>query len=206
MSTLKRTSKKSLSANDWACAALDAIADGGVEKVAVEPLARRLGVTKGSFYWHFTSREALLYAAAEMWEAQETEGMLARIGEELDPRRRIQRVFTKVDASQRASRLYFALAASSTKDKHIAGIVERVAQQRFSFIYECYVLLGMDKEEAHRWATTAYSVYLGILQVRRDLPDALPEEPQSDEYQQYMAHMFATLIPEMHPAIKAHVA
>ncbi len=198
--------KKTLSADDWAVAALDAIAEGGVEMVAVEPLARRLGVTKGSFYWHFPNREALLYSAAAKWEAQETEGMLARIGEETDARRRIHRTFTKVDASQRASRLYFALAAAAAKDKHIAQVVERVAQQRLEYMTECYVALGMDDEEAKRWAITAYSVYLGILQVRRDLPDSLPEEPESEEYQAYMAHMFATLIPEMHPAIKSQVA
>ena len=46
-----------LSADDWAQAALEQIAEQGVAAVAVEPLARRLGVTKGSFYWHFPSRE-----------------------------------------------------------------------------------------------------------------------------------------------------
>ena len=54
-----------LSAEDWAQAALDLIAEQGVGAVAVEPLARRLGVTKGSFYWHFPSRDALLQAALE---------------------------------------------------------------------------------------------------------------------------------------------
>jgi len=46
-------------------AALEQIAEQGVLAVAVEPLARRLGVTKGSFYWIFPSREALLVAALE---------------------------------------------------------------------------------------------------------------------------------------------
>ena len=45
-----------LSAEDWAVAALDVIAESGLAAVAVEPLAKRLGVTKGSFYWHFPSR------------------------------------------------------------------------------------------------------------------------------------------------------
>src|SRR3546814_7480606 len=60
--------KGRLSAEDWAQAALDLIAEHGVAAVAVEPLARRLGVTKGSFYWHFQSRDALLQAALARWE------------------------------------------------------------------------------------------------------------------------------------------
>ena len=55
-----------LSADDWAREALEQIAETGVSSVAVEPLARRLGVTKGSFYWHFPSREALLQAASSV--------------------------------------------------------------------------------------------------------------------------------------------
>ena len=62
-----------LSADDWALGALDVIAEQGLAAVAVEPLARRLGVTKGSFYWHFPSREALLVAALDLWEAIEQE-------------------------------------------------------------------------------------------------------------------------------------
>src|SRR3546814_6866850 len=62
-----------LSAEDWAQAALDVVAESGVAAVAVEPLARRLGVTKGSFYWHYPSREALLEAALSRWEAYEQE-------------------------------------------------------------------------------------------------------------------------------------
>ena len=58
-----------LSAEDWALAALDVIAESGLASVAVEPLAKRLGVTKGSFYWHFPSRDALLVAALERSDA-----------------------------------------------------------------------------------------------------------------------------------------
>ena len=72
---LKTERSGRLSAEDWAQAALDLIAEQGVAAVAVEPLARRLGVTKGSFYWHFPSRDALLQAALERWEANEQESV-----------------------------------------------------------------------------------------------------------------------------------
>src|SRR5829696_7253917 len=49
-----------LSRRAWTHAALEAIAEGGLAAVAVAPLAIRLGATKGSFYWHFASRESLV--------------------------------------------------------------------------------------------------------------------------------------------------
>src|SRR5579872_7522674 len=106
-------SRQNLSAEHWAAAALDAMASGGLEAVAVEPLARRLGVTKGSFYWHFSSRDALVHAALQLWEKRETDDAIVGVEEEADPYERIVKLFKRGNSSHRAGRLYLALAASS---------------------------------------------------------------------------------------------
>ena len=68
MATRESTRPKArLGRDDWIRAALDAIAAGGLAAVAVEPLARSLGVTKGSFYAHFSNRDELIEAALEAW-------------------------------------------------------------------------------------------------------------------------------------------
>ncbi|MCR6666156.1 MAG: TetR/AcrR family transcriptional regulator [Methyloversatilis sp.] len=51
----------------WVRAATQTLADSGVDGVRVETLARGLGLTKGSFYWHFKDRRALLDAVLEHW-------------------------------------------------------------------------------------------------------------------------------------------
>jgi AcrR family transcriptional regulator len=74
--------RHTLRPEDWTNAALEAIADGGTGKVAVEALARELGATKGSFYWHFRNRDALLEAALARWEetdARQIDERAARI-------------------------------------------------------------------------------------------------------------------------------
>ena len=76
METRARTRLKR---QDWVDAALEAIADGGLAAVAVVPLAERLGATKGSFYWHFPSREALIEAALAAWEQTTTSAVIAEI-------------------------------------------------------------------------------------------------------------------------------
>ena len=96
-STESRSTRHSrLSADDWAQAALDLIAEQGVGAVAVEPLARRLGVTKGSFYWHFPSRDALLQAALERWEVVEQQQVFGSLEEVPDPRTRLRALFQLV--------------------------------------------------------------------------------------------------------------
>ncbi|MCW8870802.1 MAG: TetR/AcrR family transcriptional regulator, partial [Proteobacteria bacterium] len=65
--------KKSLNPKDWELATLEVIANQGVSAVAVETIARLLGVTKGSFYWHFTNRKDLIVAALKRWREQDNE-------------------------------------------------------------------------------------------------------------------------------------
>jgi AcrR family transcriptional regulator len=67
---LTKSERTTLSAADWERAALELIAERGMQALAIEPLARRMGITKGSFYWHFSSREALLERALLRWEDQ----------------------------------------------------------------------------------------------------------------------------------------
>jgi AcrR family transcriptional regulator len=184
-------SRQSLTADDWAEAALEAIAGGGLDAVAVEALARTLGVTKGSFYWHFANRDALLRAALALWERKETDDVLARVGEEADPYERIVKLFKAANSSYRAGRLYLAIAAAEDKPL-VQEFVRRVSQRRVNYLLECYRALGFTDSAARRWALLAYATFMGNLQIRRDTPDAMPQGAQFNEY---LKLMIRTLIP-----------
>lgn len=195
--------RKTLTTDDWAAAALEAIGHDGVDAVAVEPLARRLGVTKGSFYWHFANREALLMAALALWERRETEETFARVQREPDPRLRIQKLFATVHAGERAARLYQALSAAAASDPRIKAVVQRASERGLQFLNDCYRALGLSPKDAGQWAMMAYSVYLGTLQVRRDQPGALPA---GDDYQEYLRFLTQTLLPAAMPLGHARIA
>lgn len=187
------SSKQNLTADNWAEAALDALATGGLDAVAVEPLARRLGVTKGSFYWHFANRGALVKRALALWERKETDDVLARVGAESDPYERIVKLFKAANSSYRAGRLYLALAAA-TDDRKVQATVRRVTERRLSYLYECYRKLGMGDREARHWSRFAYATFMGNLQIRRDTPEAMP---QGQEFNDYLRLMIKTLIPRV---------
>lgn len=63
----------------WIAAGLRLLAETGEQSVGIEPIARRLGATKGSFYHHFADRPALLVAMLEHWETRATAGLIGRI-------------------------------------------------------------------------------------------------------------------------------
>src|SRR5688572_22848674 len=89
-------SARRLTRDDWLGAAMAAMARGGVRSVAVEPLAKTLGATKGSFYWHFRDRDDLIRRALERWEQQETEGLIEGLESVSDPGERLRRLLVEI--------------------------------------------------------------------------------------------------------------
>ena len=60
--------RERLRADDWVTAALEVLVNDGIGAVKILPLSKKLGVTRGSFYWHFENHEALLNRLLEVWE------------------------------------------------------------------------------------------------------------------------------------------
>ncbi|MGH3390723.1 MAG: TetR/AcrR family transcriptional regulator, partial [Actinomadura sp.] len=162
-----------LSRADWANAALEAIAEGGLAAVAIEPLATRLGTTKGSFYWHFANREALLEEALSVWEARDTTAVLAGIGEG-EPAQRLRRLISLV--VERAERDRIGPALLSTADHPaVAPVLARVAETRIGSLGELFAELGLPAAEARSRALLAYSAYLGHAQLAHSTPHLIPQ-------------------------------
>lgn len=189
----RQNPRQNLGAEDWAEVALDVIAGGGVEAVAVEPLARRLGVTKGSFYWHYANRDALVTRALEVWERHETVDMIGRAEREPRPRERIHTLFrTAANTDARSERILLALSGS--RHQAARDCVQRVTEAWRAYLETCYRGLGMEPASARNWATFAYSTFIGTLRMRRDNPDALPAGAQFNDYLRFLIR---ALIPPL---------
>ena len=145
-----------LSAADWAQVALDVIAEQGVAAVAVEPLARRLGVTKGSFYWHFPSRDALLQAALERWEEVEQQQVFGSLEEEPDPRERLRRLFQLVGHETRPHAIYSELL-KALEHPAVAPVIHRVSQRRLEYLTASFRQAGLGRNEAQNRARLTYA-------------------------------------------------
>ena len=181
-----------LSADDWAQAALDLVAEQGVAAVAVEPLARRLGVTKGSFYWHFPSRDALLQAALERWEAIEQESVFGSLEAVPDPRERLRQLFLLV-ANEVKPHVIYSELLKALDHPTVQPVINRVSQRRLDYLVASFRQAGLGRTDAQHRARLAYSAYLGFLQLTLQLQ----HQPrlQHDEFEAYVEHVISTLIP-----------
>ena len=143
-----------LSADDWAQAALDLVAEQGVAAVAVEPLARRLGVTKGSFYWHFPSRDALLQAALERWEAIEQESVFGSLEAVPDPRERLRQLFLLVAHEVKPHVIYSELL-KALDHPAVQPVINRVSQRRLDYLVASFRQAGLGRTDAQHRARLA---------------------------------------------------
>ncbi len=176
MATGKR---ESLTPADWAEAALSALAGGGLAAVAVEPLAKELGTTKGSFYWHFADRGALLEAALDLWEREDTDRVIAAIDESQDVLTRLRGLLraafvSVVDGSAgRVGTVELALQASAAHPS-VARTLERVTQRRLALLARLFAELGLPRAAARDRALLAYTAFLGHAQLAHATPGLLP--------------------------------
>ncbi|HJP76334.1 MAG TPA: TetR/AcrR family transcriptional regulator [Pseudonocardiaceae bacterium] len=171
-----------LSARDWAQAALKAIADGGLAAVAVEPLARTLGVTKGSFYAHYRNRNELIEAALTEWARSHGDEGLAELAAIADPAQRLRELLTTVVHAVRPLAPSVQLSLLSDRDDpRVAEAVGRVNQARLELLVRTYGELGLAPERATSRARVAYAAILGLLHLAQTSSDAPPADLLAEE-------------------------
>ena len=156
---------------DWERAALDAMATGGLASVAVPRLAERLGVTKGSFYWHFDGLDSLLAAAIARWETAYTDRRIAQFEADLpSPAARLKPWSAEAEADHQAQALYLEISNAAATRPAFAAVVARVVEKRVAFLARTYRQLGFPAKAARRRAVTAYAGYVGMLHLARIAP------------------------------------
>jgi AcrR family transcriptional regulator len=157
--------KRRLTRDDWIEAAIALGTEVGFDKIAVDALAPRLGATRGSFYWHFADRAALIDAVLERWEQVATAGTINAL-EGLSPTAALDAL---IDAAFGATAEEDAAEwrlISAVDDPQIGPVVARVHRRRLEFNEQLLLRLGIGAAEAAESARVAYAAYLGSLVLR----------------------------------------
>lgn len=157
-----------LGRQDWIETGLAVLAESGMEAVRVEPLAKRMGVTKGSFYWHFKDRNDLLDAIVTQWVEIDTSSIIDRVNRlDADPKTKLLQLFELAISDDGLTpgladgSIENAIRAWANNDVKVAAIVERVDRQRLNYTKDLFLAIGFSEVEASVRARLAYYSLVG---------------------------------------------
>ncbi len=167
-----------LSREDWLDFGLTVLRDEGPQALKADPLCKRLGVTRGSFYWHFPSAGGFMLAVVERWEARATEQVISAIAQSKgDAREKLRFLLRKV--GELDTQLYEAINHLGGQHPELAGVLRRVHDRRVHFVEGLLASLGFDATEARVRAQVVYAWAMGELLTREPSRRAF-SKPQID--------------------------
>ncbi|MEL6343480.1 MAG: TetR/AcrR family transcriptional regulator [Myxococcota bacterium] len=162
----------------WVQAALAALAEGGVSAVRVEAIARKMGVTKGSFYHYFRRRRDLLDAALTAWEQLATEQIIATTdAASMSPRTRMtQLIQTIFHSNPTHDAVESAIREWAATDTSAQARVAAVDARRLRYVEGLLIALPLPPAVAQSRAALLYRALIGEYTWRRTGGVALDED------------------------------
>lgn len=157
---VKKTEFSKLSQQDWVNQGLETLAETGLATVRVEPLAKLLGVTKGSFYWHFRNREVFLDAILQEWVKRQTNSIIEQV-EALGGDAKTKLLYLFELAVQDDGRVENAIRAWATSDCRVTDVLAQVDQKRLNYTKDLFLQVGFAPFEATVRARMVYYALVG---------------------------------------------
>ena len=186
----------------WLDAAYDALKESGVDAVRVMPLAKRLNLSRTSFYWFYEDREQLLAALLTRWRDKNTGGMLNQCESYAESiSEAILNVFKCwLNPQLFDSQFEFAVRSWALQSPDILAEVQAADQTRIEAIGRMFVRFGYDEGPADVRARTTYLVQIGYISMQstedtalrmKRIPDYIAiytgETPQKRELDRFFA-------------------
>lgn len=169
-----------LSREDWIEAARKVLIASGVDDVKVDRLAKKLEVTRGSFYWHFKHRKELLDALLAQWESQnrrELEQIAERSRQENDGFVELVRIWLSEDPAHPTFDM--AIRFWARKSSHVASLVRKTDGAWINLFREIFEANGEERMMATARARVLYFHQIGYyaLDLGEDMEDRLALSP-----------------------------
>lgn len=153
----------------WIKAAVTILAEHGADGLRVEVLAKRLGVTKGSFYWHFKDRRDLLDAVLGLWKDGRIRDIRKQTQAQPGGEAAALLHTIEVYASAR-NRKGIAIEAAvrdwARRDPQAAAVVEEVDAERLACACRLFLACGIKHEEAQARSLMLYAYVFGVSLMR----------------------------------------
>ena len=136
-----------LSREEWLRLGLEAVAKHGHAKLRINNLVKSLGVTKGSFYWHFKNREDFVRSLAEYWATSFTFAIIEKVNQQKLKGSERLLALMRILTEQETARYDLAMRAWGTQEPEVALILAEVDKRRLSYIRSIFEEMGFEDDE-----------------------------------------------------------
>ncbi|MBL1419820.1 MAG: TetR/AcrR family transcriptional regulator [Alphaproteobacteria bacterium] len=158
----------------WIEAGFQMLSEGGIDSVRVDRISKKIGLTRGSFYWHFKNRAELLDAMLELWHQKSTNDIIDLIEQEkTNPNNQLSALLnltTKdTDAKYGGKFTEMAIRIWSKSSPKAADIVKQIDLERVKFVNKLLNEMNVEPALASFLAEIIYNAYIGM--ASRDLSE-----------------------------------
>ena len=174
-----------LTVEDWVEAGYAVLAEEGLNALKIDRLCERLGVTKGSFYWHFADMGAYRNALIESWaQLRDEDRRHIEQLRDMPPRERMSVMMTSL-VRPRQWTLERAMREWARSDGTVAAAVRSADHRLLKAVQQAFCDYGFDADEASLRATTFFAAGIGLLHISGPIPQK-QSAPQRDRFLDFM--------------------
>jgi AcrR family transcriptional regulator len=148
-----------LTKDDWITHGLRTLANDGANALKVGPLATKLKVSRGSFYWHFRDIADFRSQLLRSWQERSTDQVIRELAAAKAEQDRLKHLMRRAFAAKR--NLDRAIRSWAAEDEDVAKIVASVDARRVAYIAKLLVAAGVQSKQALPRAAFLYWAYLG---------------------------------------------
>jgi AcrR family transcriptional regulator len=171
MASTHGASGNRLAVDDWVQAGYAILAAEGIKALKIDRLCDRLGVTKGSFYWHFDGMASYREALIEAWgELRDEDRRHIDEMHDVPPRERLSKMMTSL-VSPRHWTLERAMREWARSDESVATSVRAADRRLLRAVRQAFLDYGFDGEEAEVRASATFAAGIGFLHLSGATPD-----------------------------------
>jgi AcrR family transcriptional regulator len=148
-----------LTKDDWLRHGLRTLAQEGANALKVGPMAARLNVSRGSFYWHFSDISEFRSHLLLTWQERSTDQVIRELDAAKAGPGRLKHLMKQAFGARHD--LDRAIRSWAAEDTDVAGIVAAVDARRVAYIAKLLAATGVQRKKALRRAVFLYWAYLG---------------------------------------------
>lgn len=152
----------------WLGAAYDSLLESGVDSVKILPLAKRLNLSRTSFYWFFRDREELLAALIGLWRDKNTGNLIKQ--SKAYAENIVEAMFNVFDCWISSdlfdARFEFAVRSWALQSDEILAEVQAADQARLEALKQMFIRFGQTETQADVRARTTYLVQIGYISMQ----------------------------------------